>query len=194
MLIQRAFLDGLADGSITLAFRRWRRPTVKRGGTLSTRIGVLAIDAIDPIDEDAISETQARQAGYPDRRALLRALNKRADGVNYRIELRLIGPDPRIALRAAGNLDPEAVAGLAERLARLDKASRHGAWTLATLALIADHPAQRAVDLATRAGRAKPEFKRDVRKLKSLGLTESLSVGYRLSPRGEALLRAISDT
>jgi hypothetical protein len=28
-----------------------------------------------------------------------------------------------------------------------------------------------------------------VRKLKELGLTESLPVGYRLSPRGEAYLR-----
>jgi hypothetical protein len=30
-----------------------------------------------------------------------------------------------------------------------------------------------------------------VRKLKELGLTESLTVGYRLSPRGAALLRVI---
>jgi len=30
-----------------------------------------------------------------------------------------------------------------------------------------------------------------VRKLKELGLTESLEVGYRLSPRGVAVLRAI---
>jgi hypothetical protein len=32
-------------------------------------------------------------------------------------------------------------------------------------------------------------FKLDVRKLKELGLTESLPVGYRLSPRGEFLLQ-----
>ena len=31
-------------------------------------------------------------------------------------------------------------------------------------------------------------FKRDVRKLKELGLTESLEIGYRISPRGETLL------
>jgi hypothetical protein len=31
-------------------------------------------------------------------------------------------------------------------------------------------------------------FKRNVRKLKELGLTESLDIGYRLSPRGRALL------
>ena len=31
-------------------------------------------------------------------------------------------------------------------------------------------------------------FKSDVRKLKALGLTESLGTGYRLSPRGQAWL------
>ena len=34
-------------------------------------------------------------------------------------------------------------------------------------------------------------FKRDVRKLKELGLTESLETGYRLSPRGRALLERL---
>jgi hypothetical protein len=33
-------------------------------------------------------------------------------------------------------------------------------------------------------------FKANVRKLKSLGLTVSLEVGYRLSPRGRALLES----
>jgi len=44
------------------------------------------------------------------------------------------------------------------------------------------------VDLAAAAGRERRLFKTDVRKLKKLGLTESLEVGYRLSPRGRALL------
>jgi hypothetical protein len=34
----------------------------------------------------------------------------------------------------------------------------------------------------------RPEFKQRVRRLKALGLTESLQVGYRLSPRGMAFL------
>ncbi len=37
-------------------------------------------------------------------------------------------------------------------------------------------------------------FKRDVRKLKELGLTLSLRVGYRLSPRGEAFMEATGAT
>jgi hypothetical protein len=49
----------------------------------------------------------------------------------------------------------------------------------------------RAGDLAAAAGREQPAFKTDVRKLKELGLTESLEVGYRLSPRGRALLERL---
>ena len=46
----------------------------------------------------------------------------------------------------------------------------------------------RAGDLCRMAGQDKMSFKLNVRKLKTLGLTESLEVGYRLSPRGMALL------
>jgi hypothetical protein len=35
------------------------------------------------------------------------------------------------------------------------------------------------------------DFKARVRKLKMLGLTESLAIGYRLSPRGVAVLEAL---
>ena len=44
------------------------------------------------------------------------------------------------------------------------------------------------VELAADLGVERPAFKLNVRKLKGLGLTESLGTGYRLSPRGEALL------
>jgi hypothetical protein len=44
----------------------------------------------------------------------------------------------------------------------------------------------RAPDLAASFGRETQPFKIDVRKLKALGLTESLTVGYRISPRGQA--------
>ncbi len=56
------------------------------------------------------------------------------------------------------------------------------------LRLIGDRPGVRAGDLAAELGRERLAFKADVRKLKALGLTESLEVGYRLSPRGRAYL------
>ena len=57
-----------------------------------------------------------------------------------------------------------------------------------TLAIIDGQPEVRAPDLAAELGRDTASFKRDVRKLKELGLTESLEIGYRLSPAGRALL------
>ena len=80
------------------------------------------------------------------------------------------------------------VADVDARLARFDKASRHGPWTRRYLELLRDRPGVRAVLLAGEEGRDLRLFKRDVRKLKELGLTESLKVGYRLSPRGRAYL------
>jgi DNA-binding Lrp family transcriptional regulator len=46
-----------------------------------------------------------------------------------------------------------------------------------------------STELSERIGLERAEFKNRVRKLKALGLTLSLDVGYRLSPRGEAVLR-----
>ena len=61
------------------------------------------------------------------------------------------------------------------------------------LRLIAANPARRAPDLAELRGLETVVFKRDVRKLKELGLTESLDIGYRISPRGQALLVPLDD-
>jgi DNA-binding IclR family transcriptional regulator len=72
----------------------------------------------------------------------------------------------------------------------MDERSSHGPWTRQILELIAASPATRAADLAKRIGWDVPTFKGHVRRLKELGLTESLEVGYRLSPRGDEFLRA----
>jgi hypothetical protein len=187
VLFKRRVLDGLADGSITLAFRRWTRPRVRVGSRLRTAVGVLAVDAVDEIDAEDITVKDARRAGFATRADLLDELARREDGAVYRIALHLAGPDPRVALRAASPTDAD-VDEVQRRLARLDAASSHGPWTMSVLELIRDRPAIRAGDLAAAVGRDRPSFKRDVRKLKELGLTESLEVGYRLSPRGRAIL------
>jgi hypothetical protein len=187
VLFRQSFWAGLADGSVTVAFRRWKRPTVKTGGRLTTPAGVLAIDHVGEIDESAIGDTDARLAGFVDRDALLAELAGRA-GQLYRIDFHLAGEDPRIALRERTALTADELAELERRLARLDSASTHGPWTDDTLRQIAARPGVRAGDLAEAMGRERLAFKADVRKLKALGLTESLPVGYRLSPRGEAWL------
>lgn len=190
MLFPRTAWDGLADGSIRLAFRSWKRPTVRAGGTLRTPAGVLAIDAVDVVTADRITDEDARLAGAPDRATVLAALRDGPDRTLYRIAFHLLGDDPRIALRAQAELDDEAVAGLRAALDRLDGHSADGPWTRDRLRMIAADPGVRAPDLAARVDEEVGRFKRRVRRLKELGLTESLRIGYRLSPRGRAFLDA----
>jgi hypothetical protein len=187
MLFEQRLWSGLADGSVTVTFRRWKRPRARVGGRHRTPAGVLAVDAVAEVDPAAITEDDARAAGFGSLAALLRQLD-RHQGPVYRVDFHHAGADPREALRQADQLSEEELAGLRARLERLDLAASDGPWTIATLRLIGDRPGVRAADLAAAAGRERLPFKSDVRKLKELGLTESLEVGYRLSPRGWALL------
>jgi hypothetical protein len=187
VLIRRDTLDRILIDEIDLAFRKWHRPTVKAGGTLNTAVGVLAIDAVDIVDESAITVDEALRAGYGSVEALRTELGRRTEGSVYRVQLHHVGDDPRIALREDADLDADQLEAIGSRLDRLDRA-RGEPWTRAVLELIRARPATRAPDLAASFGRETKAFKTDVRKLKSLGLTESLVVGYRLSPRGERFL------
>ncbi len=56
MLFPVALHPSIEDGTVTVAFRRWKRPTVVAGGTLLTPVGLLAIDAVDVVDEGDVTE------------------------------------------------------------------------------------------------------------------------------------------
>ena len=194
MLLRRSTLDRIVDGSVTLQFRRWKRPTVKAGGALTTAVGVLAIDSVDVVSTEEIDDTQARQAGFDSRADLLQMLDaKGRSGAVHRVRVRWAGPDPRVALREEIP-DASEVSAIEKRLTRWDAASPVGPWTLSTLRVISDRPEERAGDLAEAIGLERDRFKVNVRKLKGLGLTESLEIGYRLSPRGRTVLDALADS
>jgi hypothetical protein len=190
MLFRPSTLKGIADGTVTRAYRTWDRPRVRRGGRQRTPVGVVAFDAVEPIERASLTDADAHAAGLADLDELLGLVDRR-EGTIYRVDLHLAGPDPRVALRESTPAANE-VADLVRRLERLDRASHHGPWTEAVLRAIGEQPGTRAVELAASLGRTRDPFKLDVRKLKELGLTESLRPGYRLSPRGQAVLRAMS--
>jgi hypothetical protein len=192
MLIRPAELAAMRDGTVDLAFRRWDRPRLLAGTRMRTPVGVLEVVSVHKVAARSITADEARRAGASSRRELLDLLAGRADRPIYRVELRYAGADPRAALRAQNELSDSDREALQARLARLDEASRHGEWTRQALEIIARRPAVRAPDLAAELGLETVVFKRDVRKLKELGLTESLEVGYRLSPRGAAFLNELS--
>ncbi len=225
----KPYWEGIADGSVTVAFRRWRSPTVVAGRpyrTGGTRIEVLSVEVVDPAAITAADAVRAGHASPDEVRASLDAMAGRSarprsdagrsarpqsdagrsarprsdagagnDGWPvYRVEFRRLDePDPRDELAHSAALGPDDVAAIDTRLDRLDRASAIGPWTRPTLRLIAANEGVRAPDLAASVGRETAPFKLDVRKLKNLGLTISLRVGYLVSPRGRAYLAAIGD-
>jgi hypothetical protein len=196
VLFQARFWPLIADGSVTVTFRRWKRQQVIAGHRYRTGhriVGrmMIEVDAVDVVEPTAITARDARRAGFDDVAALVGQLRGEPESAVYRIEFHVVDePDPRAVLAATSDLSPADRTELDRRLDRLDRASSHGAWTRATLAAIAARPGTRAADLASAFGRETQPFKTDVRKLKNLGLTESLEVGYRVSPRGRAYLDA----
>lgn len=187
MLIRPGELAEIKRGAVDLAFRRWDRPRVVVGTRMRTPVGLVEVTSVEPVAEAAIDEDDARRAGAASLDALRRALAARPGRPVYRVRLRWAGEDPRTALRRRPPT-PAELTTIRARLDRLDAASSTGPWTRQTLAIIDRSPAVRAPDLAAELGRGTVSFKRDVRKLKELGLTESLDIGYRLSPRGEAVV------
>ena len=185
MLLRHVDLDRIASGEVDLLFRRWKRPTVKTGGTLRTARGLLEIVSVDIVELSRISEADAGRAGSSV--AEIYDWLSGRDGDVYRIEVGGFSTDPRVALREDASLSAEDVDELTSKLDRMDERSSHP-WTRDVLDLIAENPHVRAEDLALEVGMEKQHFKNNVRKLKELGLTISHSPGYDLSPRGKALL------
>lgn len=187
MLFKKWVLDGIKSGRITHAFRFWTKPTVRVGGSLRTAIGILAIEKVEAIKLDEISDEDASRAGFDTREALLDELQKGRDGTLYRIAFRLSGPDPREALRQQTHLGAEELAVLGRRLVALDQNSQSGAWTAKTLHLIGGRDGRTAGEIAESLGIEKPTVKRKIRQLRELGLTENLRSGYKLSERGRVV-------
>ena len=182
---------GLADGSITLTFRTWLRPQAKVGGRYRTGGLLLEVCAVDQVEVRRISDSDARRAGHASAPELRSRLEEQEhDGRVWRVEFRCVGQDDRIARRNDSSPDSEKLTKIGVRLERMDKASNTGPWTHKTLQLIAAHPGVVSTVLARKMKMERAPFKINVRKLKELGLTESLEIGYRLSPLGNAFVES----
>ena len=191
MLIKNVILNRIKSGEISVIFRRWKRAGVRAGGTQMTQLGVLGIDTVKVVTEKQITEKDAKAAGFGSKKELLADLYDRDEDI-YRIGVHWVGEDPRKALRAINKLSKKELDEILTKLKKLDQNSQRGNWTQLYLQMIHDQPNTHAQILAESIGLSIPTFKPWVRKLKALGLTESLRPGYRLSPRGEKVLAALS--
>ncbi len=88
MLLKLDVLEAIKRGDITLQFRRWSRPTVKPGGTLKTKVGLLQIGRVDEMSPDDVTEADARAAGFADVPAFRKWLATMKEGpIFQRIEV-----------------------------------------------------------------------------------------------------------
>lgn len=191
MLFKKKILYLIASGKLTVAYRRWVRPTVKEGGSLKTPIGVLSISSVKEVKPSSVSEKAARLAGYESLKELRDELDQKDSGVVYKIKFKFSGTDPRVLLREKGNFSKEEWLKLKDQLERYDKYSKSTPWTLTTLKLIQKYPETPAKTLAKKMNLDTKKFKINVRKLKNLGLTISMGTGYKLSKRGWSFLKKV---
>src|SRR5438876_4649661 len=150
MLFQARFWPLIADGSVTVTFRRWKRCQVVAGHRYRTGhriVGrqMIEVDRVDVVDPTRITKADARRAGFPDADGVRAQLRGDVDLPVYRVQFhRVDEPDPRSVLAATDDLSPADRGEIDRRLDRLDRASAHGPWTRAVLAVIAEQPATRA--------------------------------------------------
>ena len=144
MLFEARFWPLIADGSVTVTFRRWRRRQVVAGRHYRTAAGIIEVETIDVVEPGAVTDADACRSGYPSAAAVLEALRGTEDLPIYRITFHAVaGPDPRAELAAGDRLSADDVDVLDRRLARLDAAAAHGPWTRAVLDAIAAQPTRR---------------------------------------------------
>ena len=92
MLLKLELLEVIKAGQVDLVFRRWSRPSVKAGGTLKTRIGLLSIGTITDMDPADVSAADARRAGFSDVADFRKWLDTMKPGHLFqRIEVRFLG-------------------------------------------------------------------------------------------------------
>jgi hypothetical protein len=188
MLFQRRFHERIRSGEIRCTLRIWQRPHAKIGGRYALGAGAIVVDRMNEARVEDITPELARRCGFA---SLVDALKTAKHGAGERVFVIDFHYDDEACARpkvATGVVSMDELMELAERLEAMDRRSRSGPWTQPTLRAIEARPGVLAAKLAESLGRPRDELKRDVRKLKKLGLTFSLEVGYRLTPKGEALL------
>ena len=184
MLFKYSYFPAIKRGEITRTYRAWKRPQVKEGGRYRLdREGVLEVEGLSQVRVSDITRRDAKAAGFASTDELVRQLRKTAPITSrsrvYRVDFRYVPDAYRDDTNAQnGKLNAAEADELMKRLAKMDRLSKHGAWTSETLAIIEKQPRVVASKLAARLGRERDPFKVDVRKLKKLGLTISHEVGY----------------
>lgn len=88
--------QGVADGEVTLAFRRWEQAPVTSGDVIETDVGPVRIDEVEPAH--SIADAEAHAAGYDSPPELARTLT--GTGGLYRLRISPVPAEEREPERA----------------------------------------------------------------------------------------------
>jgi hypothetical protein len=194
MLFKQKHLEGIKAGKISLAFRKWKKLSVKKGDLIKTEVGIIKIGNVTKINPKEIIEIEAVKAGFASAQALISLLEGQKDGGIYRIEVSCEQEDELVVdaeMEAEiAAIDPAELAEISLEIQDLDQASKVGRWTVKTLQAIQQNPNLKSADLAVILKKEKEWLKLNVRKLRALGLTESHEPGYSITALGIAFLRS----
>ncbi len=178
---------GILAGRITVSFRNWKRAHAAVGGVYRLRpSGAVKVTGVRSVRLSDMEPDDLRRSGFDSIAAVAASMRLPQSATVTRVEFELTG-------EPAAKPPPELSVG--EVVTRLQATDRRSAapWTADVLALILAHPATRAGDLAPRMGWETPAFKSNVRKLKRLGLTQSLETGYLLTDLGEQVTALMNE-
>ena len=178
LLFKAHFKEPIRAGAVTRTYRTWSAARVREGVVYRTTVGALRVDRMRQRPLAEITDSEALLAGFATKAQLEVALGAAAEALVWEVCFTAVEEPPR-----PDSLPMEA---LLTRLAKLD-AGANGPWTMGALRAIGEHPATVSTALALELGRERFAFKASVRKLKALGLTESLEVGYRLTALGQVV-------
>ena len=71
MVFKKELREGVRRGRIRSSIRIWQRPHVKQGGRYPMDDGAVVVDSIDEISLEDVTESLARESGFPSVDALL---------------------------------------------------------------------------------------------------------------------------
>ena len=187
MQFTRQGSEGILGGRITVSFRNWKRPHSAVGGVYRLRpAGAVKVTDVRTVRLSDSATDDLRRAGFDSIAAVAEFLRLPESATITRVEFELT-EEP--AAKPPPELSVDAV------VTRLQATDRRSAapWTADVIALIRARPATRAGDLAPEMGWETPVFKANVRKLKALGLAQSLETGDRLTDLGEQVAALMID-
>lgn len=188
MMFTNKFHPGIQDGTITVSYRYWKRPQAVAGNTYKINpIGHIRMLSVTT--PEAVTRQDLPRTGFLSLSDLSEFLEQRgtAERRLYRLEFVYLGHRADLEPDRQGTDAVEELEQLDRLLTKKDQNSGF-AWTRPTLQLIGEMPGASSAVLASILERDRAALKKDVRKLKQLGLTVSLEVGYQLSAKGLSYL------